>query len=109
MLESTRRARLEARTTPVQPMRRSFLYSFTAAMKIRGHAPGLAPVPTAFAPFSWIVVRGAPRWWSLRVRQVFEKVDLILRNPPPERVSKNLPSRRRGMWNRTDWRFSAVC
>ena len=37
-----------------------------AAMKKRGHARGPAPAPTAFAPFSWIVVRGAPRWLSLR-------------------------------------------
>jgi len=41
MLRSARRARLEARITPVQPMRRSFLDSFTTSEEVtlsRRHA-----------------------------------------------------------------------
>ena len=34
---------------------------------------------------------------------------LMLRSAPPERVSKSLPSRRRGMRNRTDLGFFAAC
>jgi len=34
MLRSARRARLEARITPVQPMRRSFLDSFTTSEEV---------------------------------------------------------------------------
>ena len=36
MLRSARRARLEARITPVQPMRRSFLDSFTTCHENSG-------------------------------------------------------------------------